>query len=67
MNHLKVLLPVLLLTANMALAQDENVEAGESPDANDPLASFTAFNIQNYYVPEITGTDDTTANNMQFK
>jgi len=32
--------------------------------ANNPLANLTAFNVQNYYVPEIYGLPDDTANTL---
>jgi hypothetical protein len=36
----------------------------DEADANNPLADFTAFNIQNYYIPKLTGPIDETANNF---
>jgi hypothetical protein len=43
-------------------AQDPDTSNGSLADANNPLATFTAFNIQNYYVPELTELPDNTAN-----
>ena len=37
--------------------------AQDAAQANNPLADIQAFNIQNYYIPEISGVDDT-ANTM---
>jgi hypothetical protein len=34
--------------------------------ANNPLANLKAFNVQNYYIPELTGTDGT-ANQLWFR
>ena len=38
-----------------AAAQDSG---GAATQANNPLANFTAFNLQNYYIGKLTGTDD---------
>ena len=42
------------LIAVPALAQ----EAPSAAQANNPLANMTAFNIQNYYIGDVTGTDE---------
>ena len=36
----------------------------EEAQANNPLADIQAFNIQNYYIPELCGPTDETANNL---
>lgn len=33
-------------------------QAVDAAQANNPLANFTAFNIHNYYIGEVTGTDE---------
>jgi len=43
-------------------AQDGGTPDDSAAQANNPLASFTAFNIQNYYIPELTELPDNTAN-----
>lgn len=57
------------LTGSFAYAQDEEGTAeqaasSDSAQANNPLADFQAFNIQNYYIPELSGPVDSTANNF---
>ncbi len=67
---MKIMYRIILLTLLMMLAvdsgltQEEKAAASDSVDANNPLANFTAFNVQNYYIPELTGSSDTTANNF---
>ncbi len=39
-----------------AIAQ-ENTTAGDAAQANNPLANFTAFNVHNYYIGDVTDTD----------
>lgn len=50
-------------------AQDQATSEAENPDAadaaaqaNNPLANFTAFNLHNYYIPELSGPVEETAN-----
>lgn len=31
--------------------------AGDAAQANNPLANMTAFNMQNYYIGDVSGTD----------
>lgn len=38
--------------------------ASDAAQANNPLANFTAFNLHNYYVPELSGPVDETANSF---
>ena len=49
---------VLLAGAGVAPAQT----AEEVAAANNPLAPITAINLQNYYVPTIYGSPDSTSN-----
>jgi len=44
-----------LLLANGAFAEDQ---AGAAAQANNPLANMTAFNLQNYFIGELTESDD---------
>lgn len=44
---------------SVALAQSN---ADDSAQANNPLANFTAFNVQNYYIDEFTGPGDEDGN-----
>lgn len=69
----KLFVPVLaafLLIASIAtaLAQDAEPTASgadaAAAQANNPLANFTAFNVQNYYIPELSGSADDTANSL---
>ena len=56
-----VLLLILAVTVGageVALAQSEQ----DMKQANNPLASVTAFNVQNYYIPKLTDLPDETAN-----
>ena len=47
-----------LLMLTMAAMTSLPLQAEESDaQANNPLANFTAFNIHNYYIGEVTGTD----------
>ena len=54
---------VLLAGAGVALAQT----AAEVAAANNPLAPITAINLQNYYVPTIYGSPNSTSNNFLFR
>ena len=51
---LVAMLMVLGLTGE-ALAQDQSNAAAQ---ANNPLANMTAFNLQNYYIGELTESDE---------
>lgn len=46
-----------------ALTAQEN-SGGAAVEANNPLADIVAFNVQNYYVPELSGLPDSKANNF---
>lgn len=47
----------LLGLAALAHAEDQ-VAAGDVAQANNPLANFTAFNVHNYYIGELTDSDE---------
>jgi hypothetical protein len=51
----------MAVAAMPTVAQEEASEE-DLKQANNPLASVTAFNVQNYYIPELTGLPDETAN-----
>ena len=69
----RVLAVSLLFTSAPLIAQDDaaepNAEGVSQPSvsaeaqANNPLADFRAFNVHNYYIPELSGPTDETANN----
>lgn len=44
--------------------EEDSTEKGQSTEAqaNNPLANFKAFNLQNYYVPRLSEMDDQNAN-----
>jgi len=42
----------------------DSADSAAAAQANNPLASFTAFNIHNYYIPELSGPVDETANSF---
>lgn len=52
-------LTTLLLAGSVAAQDDEGQGAGSSAavEANNPLADMKAFNVQNYYIPELSGVD----------
>jgi len=47
-------LPVLAFLASAACAEESS---GGAAQANNPLANMTAFNLQNYYIGDISDTD----------
>lgn len=58
-------------TPGIAPARQEDTGSAPSDEqalkqANNPLANMTAFNVQNYYVPELSGSDET-ANMLWFR
>ena len=52
----RLLLAALLASAGAARAAEQPA-AGDVAQANNPLANFTAFNLHNYYIGELTDTD----------
>lgn len=57
-------LALLLCSAGAAFAQDDGGASDDAAQANNPLAEFKAFNVQNYYIPELSGGIDANANNF---
>ncbi|WP_217356122.1 hypothetical protein [Ruegeria arenilitoris] len=53
-----VFLGVSTATGNPVVAQESDA-ASAAAQANNPLANFKAVNVQNYYVGDISGTDQT--------
>ena len=47
---------ILFFLSCWASAQDQSSSAAQ---ANNPLANMSAFNVQNYYVGKVTGSDET--------
>jgi hypothetical protein len=45
-----------------ALLNNSTTSADESAQANNPLANMTALNFQHYFIGDLTGLDDETAN-----
>jgi len=54
---------VAVLAASTATAQEQPTDA-EVAAANNPLANFVALNVQNYWVPQLYGFPDDTANHL---
>jgi hypothetical protein len=52
----------LATIATLLLAVAAPAAADDAAQANNPLANFTAFNLQNYYVPSLSELDDQNAN-----
>ncbi len=48
----------------IAQEQGDNSSSSDAAQANNPLANFTAFNLHNYYISQLSGPTDTTANNF---
>ena len=51
---LLVLAFAMVCSARFALAEG----SGDAAQANNPLAKTTAFNMQNYYIGELTDSDE---------
>ncbi|MBL8526381.1 MAG: hypothetical protein JNL68_01715 [Burkholderiales bacterium] len=51
-----VIASLAVLTSAPAAAQ-ETAPDGAAAQANNPLANFTAVNLQNYYIGELTSPD----------
>ena len=67
MYRITIVFLTLALSLPAALTAQEAEEAAAASaeaQANNPLASFRAFNLQNYYIPELSGDIDTTANSF---
>ena len=63
--HCLTLLVALTVVGLATPAQAQSAE--ELAKANNPLASMTAFNLQNYYVPTLYGLPDSKANTFWFR
>ena len=61
-DRLAAILVAVVLSASVASAQQPTEE--ELKQANNPLANFVAFNVQDYYVPELYGLPDDTSNTL---
>ena len=61
MRPTAILAALLICSGGAVLAQDTAAEKAKK-EANNPLASVVAFNIQNYYVTSLSELDDQNAN-----
>jgi len=63
MGKIRMLVAAILLmglAVSPVVAQENAAdEAVSAANANNPLADMVAFNIQNYYMAELYGTDET--------
>jgi hypothetical protein len=55
---------ILLASTVSAQQQQQQPSQNDLAQANNPLANFVAFNVQNYWIPELYGLPDETANTM---
>jgi len=62
---LGLILVSLMFVAAPVIAQDESA-ASDKAQANNPLANMTAFNLHNYYIGELTETEED-ANQFWFR
>ena len=62
-TRVAILLILLTLSTGTLLAEQDS-KSSEEAQANNPLANFVAFNIQNYYIPSLSELDDQNANNF---
>jgi hypothetical protein len=67
-KNLDPLLPLLILFwfSVAAIAQDSG-SSDDAAQANNPLANFKAFNVQNYFVPTLSGGVEGSANTFWFR
>jgi hypothetical protein len=63
-NRPKVLIAIVLQVAAFAAVAAAQDEPSSDAQANNPLANFVAFNIHNYYVPELSELDGQSANTL---
>jgi len=56
----KIFILIFALATSLSLFSQSEKEAAEKAmkNANNPLANFTAFNVQNYYYAKLAGTDE---------
>jgi len=59
---IRILMICVACCPALILAQEQQMSA--EAQANNPLANFQAFNLQNYYIPELSGPGDQTANSF---
>ena len=64
LRELAVLAAALLGWLAATSASSEETPEGDAAQANNPLADIRAFNLQNYYIPELSGPGDETANSF---
>ena len=64
---LLMLLFIVIMAAVGVPARADGPSAEEQAQANNPLASMKTFNLQNYYVPKLTGVPDEVANTFWFR
>lgn len=55
--RIALLAVVLFCLGSVASAQEQST-GSDVAQANNPLANFTAFNLHNYYIPELTDPDE---------
>ncbi len=60
----KSILCSIALSLLAALPVSAQSSSDDAAQANNPLANFTAFNIQNYYIDEFTGPGDEDGNQL---
>ena len=60
MKNLVLIIVIILASFNLFAQSEKDKEAAikAMKEANNPLADFTSFNIQNYYYAKLTDTDD---------
>lgn len=57
-RHLGLVFAALFCFLNAANAQEESAANDNLSQANNPLANFTAFNVHNYYIGELSQPDE---------
>lgn len=58
MNNKTSVLVVLILLLSVPFIALAEEKGGDAAQANNPLANMTAFNLQNYYIGELTDLDE---------
>ncbi|MEN7973534.1 MAG: hypothetical protein ABFR47_06830 [Verrucomicrobiota bacterium] len=64
MRCVVVLVGLALVSGGVA---EEEAQADAAAQANNPLANMTAFNIQNYYIGDLTGLNNASMNQLWFR
>ena len=62
-TRIAIFLILLMFSAGTLLAEQDSKSSDEA-QANNPLADFVAFNIQNYSVTSLSELDDQSANSF---